>query len=344
MQEPIRITSWQTRRTRAVVRWYVSTHWRRSVDPGMPEFFWDSDRLGAFAIDPVSFLEGEEEAMFRVLITCVMFQQRRDTDVMAILRGIGAEDAAELTTSEALLRRADQCACEHAKSAEALRVSCDLYKNLETKKGACHVRPWEACFLKRHTELLGRWGFFGKVPVSLALTLRERAEGTLTSLYRQAVREASHEREAAIMLEDALCQAWRIHKKIANLFLSTVTNPDLFHDPPWGEGVDWRWYVAIDTNVDAFLKAIGYGGAGSYEARRRFLFALSERVPLDEYEPGLQRYNPRIVQQAMYLFMSRSNRRALVRDCAQGATPGVCQMCDAALRTICSLDAREKAS
>ena len=124
--------------------------------------------------------------------------------------------------------------------------------------------------------------------------------------------------------------------KIAAMFLSAVTNPALSSGlAPWAEGVDASAFVVIDSNVDLFLKAIGYPGPWTYGARRAFIQRLARRVPLDELKPGLARYNPRLVQQALYMFMSVSNRRDSARDC--GALGwSACQACPRAVSSLCA--------
>jgi hypothetical protein len=57
-------------------------------------------------------------------------------------------------------------------------------------------------------------------------------------------------------------------------------------------------------------------------------------IDLTEFDEGLQPYNPRLVQQAMYLFMSTANRRAATVDCMHLA-PARCAACPGALRNRC---------
>ena len=119
------------------------------------------------------------------------------------------------------------------------------------------------------------------------------------------------------------------------MFLSAVTNRDLSGDlAPWAEGVDSSYFVVIDSNVDLFLKVTGYSGPMTYAARRRFVQTLASRVPIDDYRDDLQRYNPRLIQQALYMFMSESNRRASERDCSHSA-PASCHACPNALARYC---------
>lgn len=119
------------------------------------------------------------------------------------------------------------------------------------------------------------------------------------------------------------------------MFLSMVTNPDLSRGlAPWTRGLDWTYYVVVDSNVDLFLTSIGYRGGGSYDARRDFIRELSRGIDLTEFDETLRPYNPRLVQQAMYLFMSTANRRAAANDCMHLA-PTACATCPRALRSRC---------
>jgi hypothetical protein len=121
------------------------------------------------------------------------------------------------------------------------------------------------------------------------------------------------------------------------MFLSAVTNPDLSKGlDPWAAGVDWTYFVVVDSNVDLFLGSIGYAGLGTYEARRAFVQALARRIDLRAIDRRVRSYNPRLVQQAMYVFMSAANRRAAPSDCAHLA-PVACEACPSALSRRCLL-------
>jgi hypothetical protein len=191
--------------------------------------------------------------------------------------------------------------------------------------------------MKRHTVLLKRYGHFGKVPTSMALVLREAAARDLPSLRSNVFRRVESPADRAAELEAALCRAWRINQKIASMFLSAVSNPDLSPGlAPWSTGADWTRYVVVDSNVDLFLQSIRYAGGSSYDARRSFICALARAIDLSSFGDGLHAYNPRMVQQAMYVFMSRSNRIAMSRDCSRlGAA--ACRACPRLLSTRCPL-------
>jgi len=318
---------------RTVVNWYFETHFRRPLDPGVTQMFSDSTRVGAFAADPQALAAGRGDALFRALIVAVMFQRRQDKQVTRILRGISAKDARELTSPRALTRLADNCGCRHARTTGGLRVDCDLTKHPETRLGICGANPTIACAPKRHTVLLKRYGHFGKVPTSAALLLREAGAQDLTSLLERAGATAQGKTAKSRALVGALSGAWRVSEKIASMFLSAVFNPDYASGAQRREDIDWRHFVVIDSNVDLFLQSIGYRGLWTYTARRDFLRQASRMTRLTAFRHDVQRDNPRIVQQAMYLFMSAANRRAISYDCAH--SPGACVRCPMVLKRRC---------
>lgn len=321
---------------RAVTSWYLDRYYGTEDDVGVPAMYCRADRVGHFAVEASALEAGDGDALFRLLVTMTMFQRRSDLQIMRVLRGISARDAEEMTASSALLYLADQIPCANAGCVNALKDDCDLGKDPATKRGICHASPDTACHLKHHTELLKRYGHFGKVPTSAALMLRAHGVDSLADLKDRLWEQHEHPEARAVALEQAISMAWRVSEKISAMFLSAVTNRDLSGTlAPWAEGVDTSHYVVVDSNVDLFLKSTGYSGPMTYSARRQFIQALARRVPLDEYRPGLRRYNPRIVQQALYMFMSESNRRASSRDCSHAA-PESCEECPSSLSRHCA--------
>jgi len=206
--------------------------------------------------------------------------------------------------------------------------------------GVCGRRPQTPCVLKRHTELLRRYGHFGKVPTSLALAITEAGANDLDDLRQKTLRDHRTRHARALALERHLKAAWRVSDKIASMFLSLVTNPDLADVPgPWNLGTDWRHFVCIDSNVDLWLRSVGFAGPWTYAARRGFLQQLSAKIPLRDRDRRLHDDNPRLVQQAMYMFMSRSNRLNASDDCAHGR-PESCRPCPRSLRGRCPFTKR----
>jgi hypothetical protein len=321
--------------TKAVVRWYLETHFRRPSDPGVLDMFCDRSRVGSFAVERDALQAGDGRALFRLLVATSMFQRRQDVQILRILQGMAADDAAEISDAKRLLALVDDCGCVHMRTTQSLAETCDLDKDPSTREGCCGANPSVACHMKRHTVLLKRYGHFGKVPTSIALMVRESGAADLTELRRLVMKRERNPLARARALEGELSRAWRVNQKIASMFFSMITNPDLSRGiAPWSRGIDWTYFVVIDSNVDLFLASIGYRGTGTYDARREFVRGLSRGIDLTEFDDRLQPYNPRLVQQAMYLFMSVANRRAAEADCLHLA-PDPCRTCPRALRRRC---------
>jgi hypothetical protein len=319
--------------THAVVAWYVARHFGTAADPGTLATFTDPARVGAFAVTIHDLRREEPAALFRLLVATTLFQRQRDLQILRILREMADADVAEIGDARRLGDLADGCACPHASRLESLLTACDLTKDAEGR-GTCGARPGTRCHLKRHTVALRRYGHFGKVPTSAALLLRELGVGSLGELRARVLREVADPHERALRLEAYLCRSWRISQKIAAMYVSLLANPDLGIGV-WSEGLDWAHFTVIDSNVDLFLESIGYSGRSSYNARREFVCALARRIDLTTLDMRLAAYNPRVVQQALYLFMSVSNRRELASDCASEI--GACAACPSRLRRRCLL-------
>jgi len=321
--------------TKAVVKWYLANHFGRPTDPGVVEMFCDTTRVGAFAVDRRALRVGRGDALFRLLVATAMFQRRQDVQILRILQGMSSTDADEIGDAARLLDMVDAGTCEHMRTTTAIVEECDLTKHPRTRLGCCSANPRVACHLKRHTVLLKRYGHFGKVPTSIALMVREAGVKDLAALHRKVVADERDPLLRAQALERELSRAWRVNQKIASMFLSLVSNPDLSRGlAPWGRGLDWTYFVVIDSNVDLFLASIGYSGSGTYDARREYVRAIASEIDLCEFDSTLHAFNPRLVQQAMYLFMSAANRRAAEGDCVHLA-PSACSTCPRVLRTRC---------
>jgi hypothetical protein len=306
--------------------------------------FCDAGSVGEFAVSAGAIKRGDAQAMFRVLVATAMFQRRQDQQILRILRGIDGATAAELTTPEQLLRLVRRSRCPNIKSVALLREGCDLAKDPRTGRGTCSSHPKLECHLKRHTVALKRYGHFGKMPTSVALAVHERGVADLAELRREILAKNRAALDRATALEAALCAAWRINQKLASMYLSAVTNPDLSpgYGAPWTQGIDWSYFVVVDSNVDNFLAGLGYNGPGTYDARREFVRSIAVRIDLRRLRRGLRGFNPRLVQQAMYLFMSATNRRALTADCGHQG-PAACARCPNALAARCPVRHRAAA-
>jgi hypothetical protein len=317
----------------AICAWYLSLYHDTPADLGVPATFMAHELVGEFAISPEEFRTGASPALFRLLVATTMFQRRQDQQVLRILRGMSRDQVSELTSPRRLVSLAEQCACPRARSQATLISECDLYKD-DLRRGTCRAAPQVECHLKRHAVWLKRYGHFGKVPTSAALMLQEAGARTVSDLYRSCLKNHDSPRDRAQALEATLSNTWRVSQKIAAMFLSVLSNPDLGSVSPPFRDLDWTYFVVIDSNTDLFLRSIRYVGPWTYAARREFIWGLAAQIDLSKHKSTVSPYNPRIVQQAAYVFMSRSNRRASLRDCWR-IGPGNCSRCPQPLRTRC---------
>lgn len=166
------------------MRWYLDTHFRRPADPGVVDMFCDPSRVGSFAVDRRALRAGDGRALFRLLVATSMFQRRQDVQILRILQGMGAADAAEISDADRLHALVDDGGCAHMRTTQALAAMCDLDKEPRTRIGCCGANPSVACHLNRHTVLLKRYGHFGKVPTSIALMVRESGAKDLAEMRR----------------------------------------------------------------------------------------------------------------------------------------------------------------
>lgn len=327
-------TTRQVRITQRIVEWYLDNYWLSPMDMGTPDMFFDRDLVGEFAVSPTEFEAGEPQALARMLVAVSLFQRLRDQLVLRILRGASSSHVDELTALDRLAKSAESAECSARRDLESLRSKCDLTKDAEGR-GVCSRQRRGSCTLHQHTQILKRYGHFGKVPTSLALALAAYGASTLSELYQMTL--ASHRTRAsrAEALEQTLCAAWRVNKKIATMFLSLVATPGLSRrTPPWRAGVAWERFVVVDSNLDEYLRGVGYSGSSSYDSRRSFIIALAARIDLRQYSWQLQRFNPRVVQQAIFAFTGRSNRRANESDCSYSEPPS-CRACPRVLSSRC---------
>jgi hypothetical protein len=191
---------------------------------------------------------------------------------------------------------------------------CDVRK---TGAGAtCDHLPGAACHVKDATLLLRRMGDMGKLPTSAWLHL-----WNATPLQREleAVLVAHHDpRERADVLVERFRGVYRVGRKLATMFVSALSTPALAPGlTPWSPAVDGSGLVVVDTHVArAVDKLRGPCAATTYESRARWLQEQAAAIDLRRLHPKLPRSSTRFVQQAVYVFSSRSNRAARQDPCS----------------------------
>jgi hypothetical protein len=170
--------------------------------------------------------------------------------------------------------------------------------------------------VKNATVAFNRMGDMGKLPTSAWLHLW-KGDGLRDLLYQVLDKERQPTRRAAIMVE-RLARVHRVGQKLATMYVSALSTPALAPGlTPWFPEIDGNQLVVIDTNVARAVDTLrGAGAPRSYAARERWVRERAAELDLRQFHRGLPRYSPRLVQQAVYAFCSKSNRVASADDCA----------------------------
>ncbi|MBL8860741.1 MAG: hypothetical protein JNK02_01920 [Planctomycetes bacterium] len=302
--------------------WYFEHAYGRWEGPGTRPFYCDPDRVGRFAVDPADLSAGKPSALFRLFVALSMFQARRDTLIMAQQRAMPRTEVALLSSTATIRRAVRASPCERLRSAEAFDEGCNVRKSVDG--ASCGHRPSEPCHVKRATVSLRRMGDMGKLPTSAWLRLWE--DGRFAARIRAVQERSSDPAARAEELVRLFESVHRVGRKLATMFVSALSTPALAPGlTPWFPTVDGNALVVIDTNVARVVDVLRASrAAGTYAARAEWVREQAERVDLRRYAVELPSYSPRIVQQALYTFASRSNRTARADPCSLGRTCAAC--------------------
>ncbi len=115
----------------------------------------------------------------------------------------------------------------------------------------------------------------------------------------------------------------RRHQEMRTVFVSALSTPALAPGlTPWFPQIDGNELVVVDTNVARAVDALRPPGASkTYDARERWVSEQAAKLDLRTFEPELPAYSPRVVQEALYAFCSKSNRVARGDACAGRSAP-----------------------
>jgi hypothetical protein len=304
-----------------VARWYFE---RRVATP-LP-FYCDPSRVGAFAVDPDDLAAGSDAAVFRLFVTLSMYQALRDVVIMrqqqslprALMRVVG-----DLAVVKRSIARHE---CPMLRTADAFE-GCNVSKVGEVVD--CGTCPGTVCHVKDATVVFKRMGDMGKLPTSAWLLLWK---GGVREVLAEVCRaEASPTKRAALLVE-GFARVHRVGRKLSTMFVSALSTPALAPGlTPWFPEIDGNQLVVVDTNVARAVDALRAPGAPmSYDSRERWVREQAARMDLRVFRPELPAYSPRLVQEALYTFGSKSNRVAHGDPCAGRATP-----CAACTPTLC---------
>jgi hypothetical protein len=306
------------RETRNIVRWYFE-----EVRVDNQPFYCDPNRIGMFAVDPGELGAGTDAAVFQLFVTLSMYQALRDVVVMRQQRSLPRTSmlvvADETTVRESIARHV----CPTVRSAETFEEGCDVGRvDGIIECGTC---PGMACHVKDASRIFHRMGDMGKLPTSG--WLRGWRDGGMQLLLKGVCREEPSPAKRAALLVERFAAVYRVGRKLATMFVSALSTPALAPGlTPWFPDVDGNHLVVVDTNVARAVDALRVAGASkTYSARERWVQEQAAGLDLRAFRSNVPAYSPRLVQEALYSFCSKSNRVARGDGCAGRATP--CMSC-----------------
>ncbi len=310
---------------RRIVRWYLDHAYGRSEGPRRRPYFADPARVGAFAVDLAALRRRDDAALFRLLVLMGLYQSRRDVDIMTIQRSMPARAATAMTSTTRLRVLVDGGRCEHLHAAQQFDERCDVARDLARGTARCGHRPRTPCHVKAATLAIGCMGDMGMLPTSAWLHV---GNGGLRRWFDEACAATDAPTERTALLVERVASIRRIGRKLASMYVSALSVPELTPGfAPWSPEVDGSRLVVVDANVARVIDHLRRGrGPHTYEAMSAWLTAVADRIDLRALRAGLPAHSPRLVQQALYVFRSRSNRAARRDACATRA----CAACPSA--------------
>ncbi len=294
----------------AVLAWYFG-----SLRSELRPFYCDPSRIGAFAVEPEELAAGTDDAVFRLFVTLSMYQARRDVLIMRQQRSLSRTSMRVVADVSTVKRVIARHACPTLVSVEAFERGCDVGKDGDVVD--CGVCPGTPCHVKDATRVFNRMGDMGKLTTSAWLRLW-RARG-LPALLEEVCRAEQSPTKRAALLVERFAAVHRVGRKLATMFVSALSTPALAPGlTPWFPEIDGNELVVIDTNVARAVDALrAPGAAKTYDARERWVHEQAAEIDLRGFRLGLPAYSPRLVQEALYAFCSKSNRLASGDACAE---------------------------
>jgi hypothetical protein len=335
--DPLRVQATQDgEQLSTIVRWFLKGPYRLLDGSVAPPFYCDPKCVGAFAVIPEELAAGHNVAVFKLLVALAMYQALRDVVIMGQQRLMPHADVRVLADVGFLGQSVATHRCPKLLSPEAFKAGCDVSKR--GKLVDCGSYPGAPCHVKRATVAFNRMGDMGKLPTSAWFLLGK--DGGLQRVLDQVHRQSPSPTKRAELLVTRIAQIHRVGRKLATMFVSALATPALAPGlTPWFPEVDGNQLVVVDTNVARAVDALrGAGAPKTYDSREHWVREAAALIDLRRLRPDLPQCSPRLVQQALYSYCSKSNRVARMDPCAQAAST-----CEACVVALCPVRARSAA-
>lgn len=314
-----------------VLGWYFEHAYGRLEGPNRMPFYCDPTRVGFFAVSPKGLADGDDRAVFRLFVTLSMYQALRDRVIRHRQHSLARASVRTVADVAFIRRSISKHTCPAPFSAETLDRDCDVRKVGGVVD--CERYPGLHCHVKDATVVFNRMGDMGKLPSSAWLRIWK--EGGPRKVLTDVCHEEQSPSKRADMLVGRFARVHRVGRKLATMFVSALSTPALAPGlTPWFPEIDGNELVVVDTNVARAIDALTPARASrTYDARTGWVRNQAARVDLREFRPDVPSYSPRLVQQALYAFCSRSNRVAHGDLC--GTLPALPAGCATCAPTLC---------
>jgi hypothetical protein len=252
-----------------------------------------------------------------------MYQALRDVVIMRQQRSLPRAAMRIVADVAAVKAAISRHVCPTLRSVEDFERNCDVAKNGDDVD--CSKVPGMACHVKEATLVFNRMGDMGKLPTSAWLRIWQG--GGVRALLGEICAKEPSPTKRAVLLVERFTAVHRVGRKLATMFVTALSTPALAPGlTPWFPKIDGNELVVVDTNVARAVDAFRASGASkTYDSREQWVRRQAAQIDLREFRTDLPTFSPRLVQEALYAFCSKSNRIARGDACAGRASP--CAAC-----------------
>lgn len=298
-----------------IVAWYATTAYGTWEGLDCVPFYCDPAHVGPFAIAPAALAAGDDDALFQLFVTLAMYQSRRDVDIMTIQRTMPRRDATAMVAPYRLRLLVETTRCGALASADRFDNGCTVRRDFARDRATCADHPRTPCHVKDATMAIRRMGAMGMIPTSAYLHLRDDG-GPLSAQLARVTRGIASPAARAHAMVDYLATFHGVGIKLATMFVSALATPALAPGyTPWSPFLDGNDLLVVDANVIRVVDTLSRS-ARTTRARAAWLRKAARKIDLRRFHRAWPKTSPRLVQQAVYWFRSRSNRAARGDTCS----------------------------
>lgn len=306
-----------------IVEWYFVTIYGKIEGRAVLPWYCDPAKVGYMAVDPHELAqEPSADTLFKLFVTMTMFQGYRDVVIFQRQRAMTVVQAENFTNLNLLAQAIDEHPCQAMFDADTLLNHCDVH--LTARRIDCLRYPKLACPVKQASEQYHRMGDMGKLPISALLYHQQT--GLFGKQLKGIIGTRDQRRRAPLALA-SIRKVYRVGPKLANMWLSALSTPSLAPGlSPLFPAINGEQLVVIDTNVSQAIQLLTRSTVrASYQSQATWLHRHAKTIDLTSFATDLPSYSPRMLQQTLYWFRSRSNRQAIGDPCSR--EPGNCRNC-----------------